>query len=79
QISGLNITSIPEWILEDATDLKIQYTSISTIGNRAFNKWSQLTRLDLSHNNISQIDRGAFRGMAMLSELYLYHNQITEV
>jgi hypothetical protein len=70
-----DITEIPDDIPLDETDIRITYTSITTLSPRAFSRFSKLSELRLHDNNISVVADSAFADTA-ITELYLRDNML---
>ncbi|KAI2811133.1 Slit 2 protein [Blomia tropicalis] len=74
-----NLTKIPDFIPENATELRLEQNSITEVPSRAFSNYRQLLRIDLSKNNISKIAEDAFHGLKSLNSLFLFGNEITDL
>ena len=81
-LSGCYINSldglqdIPE--IDKVKHLSLEYNSIATIEQDAFNGLNNLRILYLKHNQVAAIEKGAFNGLG-LTGLFLEHNRITTV
>ncbi|XP_046914205.2 slit guidance ligand [Dermatophagoides farinae] len=74
-----NLTRIPNFIPDNAIEIRLEQNSITEVPSRAFSSYRQLGRIDLSKNNISRIAEDAFHGLKSLNALFLFGNEITDL
>ncbi|ELU17694.1 hypothetical protein CAPTEDRAFT_217834 [Capitella teleta] len=79
QVSGENITAIPQNIPQNTSNLQIRFTSIATVEEHSFANLRELIHLDLSQNQIDVIHTKAFYKLHNLSELNLSHNKLSDI
>ena len=72
--SSRKLTDVPQDLNPDIEKLKLQHNDISSLWNKSFQKYSQLTELFLQANSISWIQEGSFYPLVNLRKLDLSVN-----
>ncbi|KAI8509569.1 hypothetical protein Bbelb_119970 [Branchiostoma belcheri] len=75
--SNRGLTSVPQDVPTDITELFLQRNAITTLSQSDFSRYRSLTRLYLSDNQISTIQNKTFHNLTSLTALFLNDNHLT--
>ncbi|XP_019634346.1 PREDICTED: reticulon-4 receptor-like 2 [Branchiostoma belcheri] len=73
------LTSVPQYLPTDITQLHLYGNAITTLSQSDFSRYRSLTSLFLPRNMISTIHNKTFHNLTSLTSLWLYNNQLTSL